>query len=128
MVDIITEHLFLTAMIVTLVTSFILILKLYRKKRCYERIIVSLIGSDKKVFELYKEAAKLDEQDVKAHIMGSEEKGRLSEVVKQVKALGTASARKQDKELRMMYQRLESIIKLANINQSQILDDLSKKK
>ena len=131
MLDIITEHPFFTAIICFPVMLFMFILNIinYRKKKYCESVISTLIGSDEAVFELYKEAAKLEKQDVKAHSIGTGEKGQDSEVVTQSRTHVkiTKSERKKDEMLRMMDRRLESIIKLAQINRSQILNDLSKK-
>ncbi len=70
MVDILTEHPYLTGVIWPLATLFLLVLLIifYRKKKYYERIIATLFGSEEAAFELYEEAAKLEKQDVKAHI------------------------------------------------------------
>ena len=130
MVELLKEHLFLTGLVWFGITVFLFILMInyYRKKKCYENVITSLIGNDEAVFELCKEAAKLEKHDVKAHIIGTGEKGQVSEAGSQAKThkKDTKSERKKAEILRMMDKRLESIIKLAQINRSQILNDLSK--
>ncbi len=130
MVDILREHFFLTALALFLVLVFVLILNTinYRKKKYYKRVLSTLIGGEEEVFELYNEAIKLEKQDIKVAKIEPGEKGQVSAALKQVKARDTATARKKDRELRQMYQRQESIVKLVRINQSQILDELSKKK
>ena len=130
MVDILREHFFLTALALFLVLVFVLILNTinYRKKKYYKRVLTTLIGDDEEVFELYYEAIKLEKQDIKVAKIEPGEKGQVSAALKQIKARDTATARKEDMELRKQQIRLESIVKLANINRSQILDQLSKKK
>ncbi len=128
MVYIITENAFLISIVLFPFTLFIFVLMIinYRKRKCCEIFIASLIGSDEAIYEYCKQAAKLDKQEVKARIMGLGEKDQVAEGVKLVKALDTLVARKAAAKLRMNEKRLESIVKLANINRSQILDELSK--
>ncbi len=130
MVDIIKEYPFLAGLVWILVMLFMFILNAinYRKKKYYKSVLSTLIGDDEEVFELYDEAIKLKKQDIKVAKIEPGKKGQVSAALKQIKARDTATARKKDRELRQMYQRQESIVKLVRINQSQILNELSKKK
>lgn len=130
MAELLTEHSYLTSIVWPLLTLilFVLVIIYYRKKKFYERMICTLFGNEEAAFEFYEEATKLEKQDIKSLIIGAGEKGRVAEAVKQVKARHTAAERKEDMELRKQDLRLVSIVKLANINRSQILDQLSKKK
>jgi len=130
MVELFIEHVFLNPIVWWLVTVFLFILVIifYRKKKYYERIICTLFGDEEVAFEFYQEATELEQQDSKVHNSGEE--GQVSEAVKQSKthAKITKAARKQAETLRTQYRRLESIIKLAQINRSQILNILSQQK
>ncbi len=130
MVDIIKEYPFLTGLVSIMVMLFMVILNTinYRKKKYYKSVLTTLIGDDEEVFELYNEAIKLEKQDIKVAKIEPGEKGQVSAALKQIKARDTAAKRKKDNDLRKQEKRLESIVKLANINRSQILDDLAKNK